>query len=185
MFKAQSDKLLPQPGYLYVLVHPCKPNLIKVGGTILKPEERLAQHNNQYDKYAGRIVKETGQKWELKTYIEVPDPYWAEKAFWRATPLSDVPFRGGIEVDKMTWEEVKKCLEAAKKAGLRPLPKPRLTPVRNQEWMIKQLEGSGITMMGRYGGLVRHTEFKCTEGHVFKTSAGKLANSKFCPHCVV
>jgi hypothetical protein len=50
-----------KPGYLYVLVHPSDPDLYKIGVTILHPEERLAQHNLQYDEYAGRIVKETGQ----------------------------------------------------------------------------------------------------------------------------
>lgn len=171
-------------GYLYVLVHPSDPNLVKIGITILKPEKRLAQHNSNYDKYAGQIVRETGQKWELKTYIKVPDPYWSEKAFWRATPLSDMPFRGGIEVDKMPWEEVQRCLEVAKKAGMRPPPKPRTTPVRNREWMIKQLEGTGITMIGRYRGLVTGVEFQCAKRHVFKKSAGVVAyGSKSCPLC--
>jgi hypothetical protein len=56
--------------------------------TILQPEKRLAQHNSQHGKHAGRIVKETGQKWELKTCIEVADPYWSERAFWATLPLS-------------------------------------------------------------------------------------------------
>ncbi len=72
-------------GYLYVLVHPSDPDLYKIGVTILHPEKRLAQHNRHYEEYAGRIVKETSQKWELKTYIAVPDPYCAERAFWGAT----------------------------------------------------------------------------------------------------
>src|SRR5205807_7124311 len=93
-------------GYLYVLVHPSDPDLYKIGVTVLRPEKRLAQHNSQLDKYAGRIVKETGQKWELKTYIAVPDPSWAERAFWGATQVSVMPFRRGIEVEKIPWKEV-------------------------------------------------------------------------------
>jgi T5orf172 domain-containing protein len=85
-------------GYLYVLVHPSDPDLYKIGVTLLRPEKRLAQHNSQLDKHAGRIVKETGQKWELKTYIAVPDQYWAERAFWGATPFPDFPFRRGEEL---------------------------------------------------------------------------------------
>jgi T5orf172 domain-containing protein len=81
-------------GYLYVLVHPSDPDLYKIGVTILHPEERLAQHNRHYEEHAGQIVKETGQKWDLKTYITVSDPYWAEGAFWAATPFADIPYRG-------------------------------------------------------------------------------------------
>ncbi len=72
-------------GYLYVLVHPSDPDLYKVGQTTCHPEERLAEHNNNYEEYAGQIVKKTGQKWEIKTYIAVPDPYWAEMIFWSRT----------------------------------------------------------------------------------------------------
>jgi hypothetical protein len=172
-----------EPGYLYVLVHPSDPDLYKVGQTTRHPEERLVEHNCNYEEYTGQIVKETGQKWELKTYIAVPDPYWAETVFWGATPLADIPFRQGIEVEKMEWEWVQAGLDAAKKAGVRPPPKPRLTPVRNREWMIKQLEGTGITMIGRYRGLVTGVEFQCTNGHVFKESAGVVAYGKSCPLC--
>ena len=72
-------------GYLYVLVHPSDPDLYKVGQTTRHPQERLVQHNSNYSEHAGRIVKKTGQKWELKTYIAVPDPNWAETIFWGAT----------------------------------------------------------------------------------------------------
>ena len=171
-------------GYLYVLVHPSDPDLYKIGVTVLHPEKRLAQHNSQLDKHAGRIVKETGQKWELKTFIEVADVYWAERSFWGATMIGCMPFRGGIEVDKMIWKDVQAGLDAARKAGVRPPPPPRMTPVRNREWMLGQLEGTGITMIGRYGGLVRFTEFQCEKGHVFQESAGLIVNKKSCPCCV-
>ena len=173
-----------KPGFIYVLTHPSDPDLYKIGKTVLHPEKRMAQHNTQFKGHAGRIVKETGQKWELKTYIEVPDPYRAESAFWGATHFPDFPYRGGREVEKMEWQVVEKGLEAARKAGVRPPPAPRVYPVRNNEWMLKELEGTGITMLGQYGGLVRYTEFVCRKGHIFKESAGLLANYKSCPCCV-
>lgn len=169
-------------GYLYVLVHPSDPDLYKIGVTILEPQKRLAQHNVQHDKYAGKVVKETGQKWELKTYIAVPDPYWAERAFWLATPFSLIPGLRGVEALRMEWQLVQKGLNAAKAAGARA--PPQRTLVRNREWMLKLLEGSGITMTGRYRGLVTGVEFRCEKGHVFKDSPGLLANYKSCPCCV-
>jgi hypothetical protein len=66
-------------GYLYVLVNPSEPILHKIGVKIHPPEKRLAQHNRQFDKYAGQIVKETGQEWVLKTYVSVDDPYLTKK----------------------------------------------------------------------------------------------------------
>jgi len=170
-------------GYLYVLAHPSDPDLYKIGVTVLHPEKRLAQHNSQLDKLAGRVVKETGQKWELKTYIDVPDPYWAERVFWGATGLTEMP-GGVIEVYRLEWKYVQMGLNAAKKAGTRPPPEPRVFPVRNREWMIGQLEGSGITMIGRYRGLVTFVEFQCEKGHVFKESPDLVATRKSCPCCV-
>jgi hypothetical protein len=171
-------------GYLYVLVHPSNPDLYKIGVTILHPEERLAQHNRLCEEYAGRIVKDSGQKWDLKTYIAVPDPYWAERAFWEATPFPEIPYREGIEVERMEWQLVQKGLDAAKKAGIRPPPAPPARPARNREWMLKRLEGSGIAMIGCYRGLVTGMEFQCKKGHVFKDSPGVVANQKSCPCCM-
>lgn len=170
-------------GYLYVLVHPSDPTLVKIGVTVCKPEERLAEHNCNLAEYAGNIVKETGQKWILKEYFSVEDPYWAETAFWET--FSPGPFKDkGIEVMRVRDLKIlQPALEAAKKAGIRPLPKPRTTPVRNREWMIKQLEGTGITMTGNYRGLVTKIEFQCSKGHVFKKGAGKVAYNPSCPHC--
>jgi hypothetical protein len=172
-------------GYLYVLVHPSDPNLYKIGVTVLRPEERLAQHNRQHEEYAGRIVKETGQEWELKTYIPVADPYWAEAAFWGATHLSVMPGGITVEVQKMEWNWVQAGLEAAKRAGVRPPPPPRrYGPVRNREWMIQLLEGSGIALVGPYRGLVTGVDFQCEKGHVFKESPGVVAYRMSCPCCV-
>lgn len=173
-----------KPGFLYVLTHPSDPDLYKIGVTVLQPEKRLAQHNREFKKHAGRIVKETGQKWELKTFIAVPDPYHAEGAFWGATWIGDIPYRGGVEVVKLDWKSIQKGLEAAEKVGMRPPPPPRTYPTRNHDWMVKELEGSGIAMTERYQGLVRYTEFRCDKGHVFKESAGLFVNYKTCPCCV-
>jgi hypothetical protein len=141
-------------GYLYVLMHPSDPDLYKVGVTVLKPEKRLAQHNSQFDKYAGEVVKETGQKWEIKEVIAVADPYFAEKAFWNATPIPLMPGGAAVEVGRFGWAMMQAGLEAAKKAGVRPPPGPPSMSVRNHEWMLKKLEGTGITIVGRYRGLV-------------------------------
>jgi len=171
-------------GYLYVLVHPSDPYLVKVGITTRKPEERLVQHNSDDKELTGQIVKETGQKWELKEYIAVPDPVCAEAVFWEATPIPAFCRPKGIEVMRMEWSWVKVALGEAKKAGIRQTQKPRTRPVRNREWMIKQLEGTGITMIGRYRGLITGVEFQCARGHVFKKSAGVVAYGKSCPLCL-
>ncbi len=169
-----------QSGFLYVLAHPSDPNLYKIGVTVLHPEDRLAQHNSQLEKHAGQVVARTGQKWELKTYISVPDPYWAEKAFWQATQYSVIPYRNGVEIQVMDWLEVLGGLEAAKFAGLRrPASKPR----RNKEWMVALLEGTPIKMVGHYRGLVAHVEFKCVNGHVFREAPGWIEGHTHCPLC--
>ena len=107
-------------GYIYVLVHPSDPDLYKIGITIREPEQRLSQHNSDYTQLTGCVVNETGQKWELKEFHAVPDPYWAEYVFWGTTPFADIPYRYGIEVERMDWAQVQKGLEVAKKAGVRP-----------------------------------------------------------------
>ena len=154
-------------GYLYVLVHPSDPDLYKVGQTTRLPQERLVEHNSDYSKHAGRIVKETGQKWELKTYIAVPDPIWAEAVFWDATGLADIPFRGGIEVARIERKLVQAALKAAKKAGVRPPPKPLPDYVyANTAWMKKRLEGRGIILIGRVNSKTSgRNNFQCSNGH--------------------
>ncbi len=169
-----------RPGFLYVLTHPSDPNLFKIGVTVLRPEQRLAQHNNQLEKYAGQVVASTGQKWVLKTYISVPDSYWAEKVFWSATPYPDVPYRNGVEVLVMDPGEVLSGLEAARNAGIRP---PVSKPRRNREWMVALLEGSQIKMIGHYRGLVTKIEFECVNGHVFLEAPGWIERHTYCPIC--
>lgn len=87
-------------------MHPSAPDLYKIGVTIRQPEKRLAHHNSQFEKAVGRIVKETGQKWELKTVIAVPDIYWAESAFWGETPFPLFYPYDGVEVERMDWPMV-------------------------------------------------------------------------------
>jgi len=171
-------------GYLYVLAHPSDPDLYKIGVTVLRPEKRLAQHNSQLDKHAGRIVKETGQKWELKTYIAVPDPYRAERAFWGATPFPDFPFRRGIELERMEWALVQKGLDAAARAGVRP-PQPPARIAKSRTWVNAQLEGTGITLTaGRYPGPDLVAEYQCAKGHVFTEYTKEVVARKSCPCCV-
>lgn len=171
-------------GYLYVLVHPSDPDLYKIGQTTRHPEKRLAQHNSNYEEYTGQIVKETGQKWELKTYIAVPDPYRAETVFWRATPLADIPFRGGIEVLKMEWEWVQAGLDAAKKAGVRPSSKPLPDHVYAYTvGMNKRLKGRSITLVGHVTSGSGKATFLCNNGHEWRTRSANVAEGEGCPQC--
>jgi hypothetical protein len=171
-------------GYLYVLVHPSDPDLYKIGVTILRPEKRAAQHNRQHDKHAGRIVKETGQKWELKTYIAVPDPYWAEKAFWGATHFSVIPYTGGIEVQRMEWQLVQKGLDAAMKAGARPPPKLPDHVYAYTASVKKRLEGRGITLIGHVKSKISgRNNFQCSNGHEWRTIPNKVVKGEGCPQC--
>ena len=171
-------------GYLYVLVHPSDPLLVKIGQTTRHPEERLAEHNCNYEEYTGQIVKETGQKWELKAYIAVPDPSWAETVFWGATPSTDIPFRQGIEVDKMEWKWVQAGLNAAKKAGVRTPPKPLPDWVYAYTvWMQKRLKGRDITLVGHVTSRSGKATFRCNNGHEWQTRSAYVAEGKGCPQC--
>jgi len=172
-----------KPGYLYVLVHPSDPDLYKIGVTVLHPKARLAQHNRQYEEYVGKIVKETGQKWEIKTYIAVPNPYWAEVAFWGATGLAEIPGRGGIEVQKMDWKSVEAGLAAASNAGERP---PGPVPVwvhAYAVWMNKRLEGRGITLLGHVRSRFGKSNFQCGNGHQWRAVPNDMAEGAGCPRC--
>jgi hypothetical protein len=173
-----------KPGYIYVLTHPSDPNLYKIGVTILEPSKRLAQHNSDLSKAAGRISEETGQKWELKEYHAVPDPYHAESAFWSTTPYQLIPYYDGVEVERMSWEEVQRGLEAAKKAGHRPPPKPF------EDWvyaytasMRKRLEGRGIVLLGYVRSKSGKSDFLCICGHKWKTTPDYVAEGEGCPKC--
>lgn len=174
-------------GYLYVLVHPSDPDLYKVGITTRNPENRLAEHNSNYETYTGKIVKETGQKWELKECHAVPDPNWAEIAFWSATGLADIPSRRGIEVEKMEWKLVQPALDAAKKAGVRPGPDPLPDHVYAYTASIrKRLEGRGITVLGYVRSIISgKANFQCSNGHEWRTIPLHVGEGQGCPECGV
>lgn len=174
---------MTKPGYLYVLIHPSDPGLYKVGITILTPEKRLAQHNCQYEEYAGRIVKETGQKWELKTFIAVPDTVAAESAFWAATEWADIPYRRGIEIAQMDWATVQAGLDAARNARPRPMPPtPAWVPALNA-WMVKRLKGRGIALIGDVRSKFGKSDFQCRNGHQWRTRPNDVAEGRGCPEC--
>lgn len=174
-------------GYIYVLTHPSDPNLYKIGVTVLEPKKRLAQHNRDFAQYAGRVVKETGQEWELKGYHAVPDPYRAERAFWKLSKFADIPYLGGVEVMRMSWEEVQQNLEAAKNVCL-PSEQPP-TPLPDHIYaytasMKKRLEGRGITLLGHVKSMVSgKATFICDNGHQWKTRSMLVAEGEGCPHC--
>lgn len=172
-------------GYLYVLVHPSDPDLFKIGVTLRHPRTRLAEHNRNFDEYAGRIVKETGQEWKLKTYLAVPDPYWAERVFWEATPFSIMPYRRGVEVERMEWELVQRGLDAASEAGLRPKPAPLPDHVYAYTASIRRrLEGRGITLLGYVRSIGSgRADFRCDNGHEWRTSPVLVGEGQGCPEC--
>lgn len=176
-----------KPGYIYVLTHPSDPDLCKIGVTVLEPKKRLAQHNSQLDKAAGRVVKETSQKWELKEYHPVQDPYWAERAFWGTTVFADIPYRYGVEVERMTWPEIQKGLEAAKRAGLRseqPTPPVPDWVYKNTAAMRRRLEGRGITLLDLVKSMGSgKSNFKCINGHEWRTTPMLVAEGEGCPEC--
>lgn len=175
-----------KPGYLYFLTHPSDPTLVKIGQTTLRPEKRLAQHNSNHEEYAGRIVKETGQKWALKSYIEVADPVYAEAVFWEI--LCPGPFKcpDGIEVMRIAdLERVHYALGVAKQAGLRRPQK--LFPdwvYAYTAWMKKRLDGRDITLVGYVKSMVSGTAtFRCGNGHEWRTRALHVAEGSGCPEC--
>lgn len=153
-------------GYIHVSEHPSKPDLFKIGMTTRHPSERLIEHNSRYDKYAGKIVKETGLHWKLRTFILVEDPYWAEAVFWHATPFAVLPFRAGIEVQEMSWEIVQAGLKAAEKAGIRPPPGPLPEWVyANRAWISKRLHGRGISIISEVKSKHGRSNFRCINAH--------------------
>lgn len=172
-----------KPGFLYVLIHPSRPNLFKIGVTILRPEDRLAQHNSNHAEYAGKIVKETGQKWELRTSIQVMDPYWAEAQFWGATGISELPYRGGIEVYEMEWNTVEAGLRAAASSGLRPKKEVPSWVHAYSAWMKKRLDGRGITLLSDVRSKFGKANFKCGNGHQWRTVPNPVAEGEGCPTC--
>ena len=174
-------------GYIYVLIHPSDPDLYKIGITTRKPQHRLTEHNCNHEGYTGQIVKETGQKWELKEFHAVSDPYWAESVFWGTTPFADIPYRYGIEVKRMDWSQVRTGLDAAKKAGVRPEPGPLPDRVYAYTASIrKRLEGRGITLLGYVRSVISgKANFRCINGHQWRTTPSFVGEGQGCPECGV
>ena len=172
-------------GYIYVLVHPSDPDLYKIGITTRKPEHRLNEHNSNHEEYTGQIVKETGQKWELKEFHAVSDPYWAESVFWGTTPFADIPYRYGVEVERMDWDQVQKGLNAAKKAGVRPGPGQVPDHVYAYTASIrKRLEGRGISLLGYVRSITSgKANFRCSNGHEWRTKPNLVGEGQGCPKC--
>lgn len=176
----------PKPGYLYVLEHPSHPSLYKIGKTTRHPDARLAEHNSNIEEYTGRIVKETGQKWTLKTCIQVADTTFAESVFWGNTSIADIPFLGNIEVHNLEWTEVQKALEAVKKAKFRPPPPPQPDWVyAYTAWMKRRLEGRDIALVGLTTSRSGKSNFKCVNGHKWRTRSDPVGNGEGCPECGV
>ena len=168
-----------------MLTHPSDPDLYKIGITTRTLQERLAQHNSDYSQLAGRIVKETGQIWELKEYHPVPDPYYSESVFWSTTRFVDIPYRRGVEIETMSWEEVEEALDAAKNAGLRPAPPKQPDHIYAYTAQIrKRLEGRGIALIGYVRSIGSgKSDFRCINGHQWRTTPRLVGEGEGCPEC--
>ncbi len=172
-------------GYICVFTHPSNPNLYKIGSTTVKPEKLLARLNSNNKGYAGQIVKDTNQKWELKEYHAVADPNWAKSVFWGNTQFADIPFRGSSDIEQMDWNEVQTALEAAKKAGVRPGPPPLEDYVYAYTASIRnRLKGRGITLIGHVRSMVSgKSDFQCDNGHKWRTTPILVGEGQGCPEC--
>ena len=105
-----------QDGFLYILRHPSRAfadygleegeHLFKIGVTTRTVNIRLKQHNTDFKKPAGMVVRETGQPWEVQEVYSVRNVYVAESIFWKNTKFADIPFLGGIEICPMKPAEV-------------------------------------------------------------------------------
>jgi hypothetical protein len=81
---------------------------------------------------------------------------------------------------------VKKALDAAKRAGIRPSPKDLPDHVyAYTAWMKKRLEGREITLLGyiksRHRGA--RANFLCDNGHKWRTDPESVAEGAGCPVC--
>jgi len=170
-----------EPGFIYVLTHSSRPNEFKIGVTTQKVENRVAQHNSNFSKIAGQIVKETGEKWRLQEYHPVSDIYTAEAAFWGATGIADIPYRNGVEIFPMDEKTLHFGLIAARNSKF--VSRKKKKPKYNRDWMIRELEGTGISHIGQRFNHAQHTYFQCEHGHTFKAIPRMLASNKRCPEC--
>ena len=202
---------MAKEGHIYVLIHPTLNETYKVGVTTQPVKKRLYQHNTDFNKHAGKVVEETGQKWEIQSSYPVADIYHAENEFWSATGWGHVPFRKGIEIAKMSEQQLEDGIKAALKAGVRGRGvrrasqngdrsvlimsmaeyranygkgnvKPKKT-IHNREWMDGILKGTGYKHVGEKFHHIQYTEFECPSGHVFKEVPRMLALDISCPYC--
>lgn len=178
-------------GYIYVLSHPSDPNLYKVGMTTLSPEKRLFQHNSDFNKPAGRVVQETGQKWELKEFHKVVDPQFAEKVFWDSIRIPEIPFQSRVEIERMPWKDVQAALRLALEAGERPKPTPDSLKqpdyvYANSARIRRRLEGRKITLLTYVKSLQSgKADFRCGNGHVWREVPDVVGTGAGCPVCGV
>ena len=181
---------------MYVLKHPSDPNLFKIGVTRRDPCARLKEHNTHYEKAAGKVVRDTGQLWELLEVVGVADVYQAEREFWKRPPLTELPYSYSNELLNLKFADykwVKDGLKAAANAGNRsdptipPIPKP--VPKRGGEWLESQLKGTGIKPIKNCGNGITKVWFSCEYGHVFKiggymlVGGYELSRQVSCPLC--
>ncbi len=94
------------------------------------------------------------------------------------------PFKGKEEVAHMPWDLVQKGLDAAKKAGVQPPPRPLKDWVyAYTAWMSKRLEGRDITLVERVTSRSGKATFRCSNGHEWRTRSAYLAEGEECPQC--
>ncbi len=94
-------------GYLYLLLHPDKPGVVKIGRTTRSPQQRLAEHNERG--LLSEIARASGKPWELIHYVPVKDASRAEGYVW---DYLCVPKFGKIELHGMPLEFIMEALKA-------------------------------------------------------------------------
>jgi predicted GIY-YIG superfamily endonuclease len=94
-------------GYLYLLLHPDKPGVVKIGRTTRSPQRRLAEHNERG--LLSEIAQASGKPWELIHYVPVTDASKAEAYVWE---YLCVPKFGKIELHGMPLEFIMEALKA-------------------------------------------------------------------------
>lgn len=94
-------------GYLYLLQHPDKPGVVKIGRTTRSPQRRLAEHNKRG--LLSKIAQESGKPWELIHYVPVTDASRAEAYVW---DYLCVPKFENIELHEMPLDFIMEALRA-------------------------------------------------------------------------
>ena len=94
-------------GYLYLLQHSDKPDIVKIGRTRRTPQQRLAEHNVRG--LLGEIALESSKPWKLIHYVPVKDASKAEAYVW---DYLCVPKFGKIELHGMPLDAIMEALKA-------------------------------------------------------------------------